>query len=52
MTHDAPSATELVEAALGKSLDLPRLPEAPNEVMARTASGVAIAAGTGDKAVW
>ena len=39
---------ELVEAALGKSLELPRLPEAPNEVMARTASGAAIAAGTGD----
>ena len=39
---------ELVEAALGKSLELPRLPSAPNEVMARTASGAAIAAGTGD----
>ncbi|MFL0458317.1 xylulokinase [Brachybacterium paraconglomeratum] len=39
---------ELVEAALGKNLELPRLPEAPNEVMARTASGAAIAAGTGD----
>ena len=39
---------ELVEAALGKSLGLPRLPSAPNEVMARTASGAAIAAGTGD----
>ncbi|TDP78010.1 xylulokinase [Brachybacterium sp. AG952] len=39
---------ELVEAALGKGLELPRLPEAPNEVMARTASGAAIAAGTGD----
>ena len=39
---------ELVEAALGKNLELPRLPSAPNEVMARTASGVAIAAGTGD----
>ena len=39
---------ELVEAALGKGLELPRLPEAPNEVMARTASGGAIAAGTGD----
>ena len=38
----------LVEAALGKGLELPRLPEAPNEVMARTASGAAIAAGTGD----
>ena len=39
---------ELVEAALGKSLGLPRLPSTPNEVMARTASGAAIAAGTGD----
>lgn len=39
---------ELVEAALGKGLELPRLPEVPNEVMARTASGAAIAAGTGD----
>ena len=39
---------ELVEAALGKSLDLPRLPATPNEVMARTTSGAAIAAGTGD----
>ncbi|MGY5765125.1 xylulokinase [Brachybacterium sp. DNPG3] len=39
---------ELVELALGRSLDLPRLPKAPNEVMARTASGAAIAAGTGD----
>ncbi|WP_270408157.1 xylulokinase [Brachybacterium paraconglomeratum] len=39
---------EFVEAALGKGLDLPRLPEAPHEVMARTASGAAIAAGTGD----
>ena len=39
---------ELVEAALGKDLELPRLPEAPNEVMARTAAGAAIAAGTGD----
>ncbi|OFT58974.1 xylulose kinase [Brachybacterium sp. HMSC06H03] len=39
---------ELVEAALGKGLELPRLPEAPNDVMARTASGAAIAAGTGD----
>lgn len=39
---------ELVEAALGKGLELPRLPEAPNEVMARTATGAAIAAGTGD----
>lgn len=39
---------ELVEAALGKNLELPRLPSAPNEVMARTASGAAIAAGTGD----
>jgi len=39
---------ELVEAALGKGLELPRLPSTPNEVMARRASGAAIAAGTGD----
>lgn len=39
---------ELVEAALGRAVELPRLPSAPQEVMARTASGAAIAAGTGD----
>jgi xylulokinase len=45
---------ELVEAALGRALELPRLPSAPGEVMARTAEtstsrgGAAIAAGTGD----
>ena len=39
---------ELVEAAIGHGLELPRLPEAPNEVMARTAGGAAISAGTGD----
>ena len=39
---------ELVEAAIGRGLELPRLPESPNEVMARTAGGAAIAAGTGD----
>jgi xylulokinase len=45
---------ELAEAALGRALELPRLPSAPGEVMARTAEtstsrgGAAIAAGTGD----
>jgi xylulokinase len=45
---------ELVEAALGRALELPRLPSAPGEVLARTAEtstsrgGAAIAAGTGD----
>lgn len=39
---------ELVELALGRSLELPRLPGTPQEVMARTAGGAAIAAGTGD----
>lgn len=39
---------ELAEAAIGRSLDLPRLPGAPQEVMARTAGGAVIAAGTGD----
>jgi xylulokinase len=39
---------ELAEAALGRALELPRLPSAPQEVMARTGSGAAIAAGTGD----
>lgn len=45
---------ELVELALGRGLDLPRLPSAPQEIMARTAAtsasrgGAAIAAGTGD----
>ncbi|ATG56176.1 xylulokinase [Brachybacterium ginsengisoli] len=39
---------ELVELALGKGLELPRLPGTPQEVMARTAGGAAIAAGTGD----
>ncbi|QCR52500.1 xylulokinase [Brachybacterium sp. SGAir0954] len=39
---------ELAEAAIGRSLDLPRLPGAPQEVMARTASGAVLAAGTGD----
>lgn len=47
-TREEAWKSELVEAALGKGLELPRLPEAPNEVMARTASGAAIAAGTGD----
>lgn len=39
---------ELVELALGRSLELPRLPGTPQEVMARTAGGAVIAAGTGD----
>ena len=39
---------ELVELALGRSLELPRLPASPQEVMARTARGAVIAAGTGD----
>lgn len=39
---------ELAEAAIGRSLDLPRLPGAPQEAMARTAGGAVIAAGTGD----
>ena len=39
---------DLAEAALGRAVELPRLPSTPNEVMARTTSGAAIAAGTGD----
>lgn len=39
---------ELVELALGRGLDLPRLPGSPQEVMGRTPGGAAIAAGTGD----
>lgn len=39
---------ELAEAAIGRPLDLPRLPGSPQEVMARTAGGAVIAAGTGD----
>ncbi|HEX7353078.1 xylulokinase [Brachybacterium sp.] len=39
---------ELVELALGRSLELPRLPGTPQEVMGRTAGGAVIAAGTGD----
>ncbi|MDN5821866.1 MAG: xylulokinase, partial [Brachybacterium sp.] len=39
---------ELVELALGRSLELPRLPGSPQEVMARSSGGAAIAAGTGD----
>ena len=41
-------APELAERALGRALELPRLPGSPQEIMARTASGAAIAAGTGD----
>ena len=39
---------ELAEKALGRALELPRLPASPQEVMARTARGAVIAAGTGD----
>ena len=45
---------DLAEAALGRAVELPRLPSAPQEIMARTAvtstgrGGAAIAAGTGD----
>ena len=39
---------ELVELALGHGLELPRLPGSPQEIMARTPGGAAIAAGTGD----
>ncbi|CAM4009977.1 xylulokinase [Helcobacillus massiliensis] len=39
---------ELAERALGHALELPRLPSTPQEVMARTPGGAAIAAGTGD----
>lgn len=39
---------DLVELALGHGLELPRLPETPQEVMARTPGGAAIAPGTGD----
>ena len=41
-------APALAEAALGKALELPRLPGTPQEAMARTARGAVIAAGTGD----
>ena len=41
-------APELAEKAVGSALELPRLPAAPQEVMARTARGAAIAPGTGD----
>ncbi|MDN5688532.1 MAG: xylulokinase [Brachybacterium sp.] len=39
---------ELVQLALGRTLELPRLPVSPQEIMARTPGGAAIAAGTGD----
>src|SRR5699024_8637915 len=38
----------LVELALGHGLELPRLPGSPQEIMARTPGGAAIAPGTGD----
>ena len=41
-------APELAERALGRALELPRLPGSPYEAMARTAHGAVIAAGTGD----
>ena len=43
-------APELAAAAIGHELVLPRLPGAPQEVMAYAANGAAIAAGTGDNA--
>ncbi|GAA1726633.1 xylulokinase [Brachybacterium phenoliresistens] len=43
-------APELAERALGHGIVLPRLPRTPQEVMARTAGGAALAAGTGDNA--
>lgn len=39
---------ELLIRALGHDADLPRLPSAPGEAMAATASGAPIGAGTGD----
>ncbi len=39
---------ELLIRALGHDADLPRLPSAPGEAMAATASGTPIGAGTGD----
>lgn len=39
---------ELLVLALGHDADLPRLPSAPGEAMAATASGAPIGAGTGD----
>ncbi|MGP9537323.1 xylulokinase [Brachybacterium sp. AOP43-C2-M15] len=47
-TREERFVPELAEAALGRALELPRLPGRPQEVMARTAGGAAIAAGTGD----
>ena len=47
-TREERWSPELVELALGRTLELPRLPASPQEVMARTPHGAAIAAGTGD----
>ncbi|MEE1650173.1 xylulokinase [Brachybacterium sp. J144] len=47
-TREEAWAPALAEAALGRAVELPRLPSVPQEIMARTAGGAAIAAGTGD----
>lgn len=39
---------DLAAAAIGHDIALPRLPDAPNQVMGRTERGAALAAGTGD----
>lgn len=39
---------DLAAAAIGHDIALPRLPDAPNQVMGRTGRGAALAAGTGD----
>ena len=39
---------DLAAAAIGHDIALPRLPDAPNQVMGRTVRGAALAAGTGD----
>lgn len=49
-TRDELWRPELVARALGHSLDLPRLPSSPQEIMGRTPGGAAIAAGAGDNA--
>ncbi|MFC0672588.1 xylulokinase [Brachybacterium hainanense] len=43
-------APELAARAIGHELVLPRLPQAPQEIMARTPGGAVIATGTGDNA--
>lgn len=47
-TREGAWRPELAEAALGHRVELPRLPGRPQQTMARTAGGAAIAAGTGD----